>query len=107
VSLRTSTGEDFTRFREARQSQKSYLLLPHAYFVVVVPVADNFARCGLGVGLVEDDGVGFLRGFARRRVQVKLAVSFALDDSTGDISRPRLDRRPWSLRDGNCYQNEE
>src|SRR5581483_9379248 len=83
------------------------LLLSHAHFVEVVPVADDFAGGCLCVGFVEDYGVCLLRGFARRRVQIKLAVPFTLDPSTGDVSLPGIDRRPRCLREGSCYQNEE
>jgi len=93
--------------RQVRESQAIDLLLSHAHFVEVVPVADDFAGGCLCVGFVEDYGVCLLRGFARRRVQIKLAFPFTLDHSTGDVSLPGLDRRPRCLREGNCYQNEE
>ena len=47
-----------------------YLLLSHAHFVEVVPVADDFACGCLRIGFVEDYCVRLLRGFARRRVQI-------------------------------------
>src|SRR5437870_3420066 len=84
-----------------------HLLLSHAHFVEVVPVADDLAGGCLYVGFVEDYCVCFLRGFTRRRIQIQLAFLFTLDDPSGDISRPRLDRGPWCLREANCYQKEE
>jgi len=83
------------------------LLLSHAHFVVVVPVADNFAGCCLCVGFAEDYRVCFLCGFTGRRVEIEFVFLFTLDNPTGDISRPRLDRRPWRLREPNGYQNGE
>ncbi len=48
----------------------SILLLSHAYFVEVVPVADDSASGCLCVGFVEDYRVCLLRGFTRRCVQI-------------------------------------
>ena len=83
------------------------LLLSHAHFVVVVPVANDFARGCLSVGFVEDYGICLLSGFTGRRVEIEFVFLFTLDDPTGDISWPRLDRRPRCLREPNGYQNGE
>ena len=53
-----------------RKRMYMHLLLSHAYFVEVVPVADDFAGGCFCVGFVEGYGVCLLRGFARRRVQI-------------------------------------
>src|SRR6267378_141502 len=62
-----------------QRSPSIYLLLSDAHFVEMVSVADDFASGRLCVGFVEDYGVGLLRGFTRRRVQIEFAVFFALD----------------------------
>jgi len=67
-------------------------MLSHAHFIEVVPEADDLTSGRLGVGLVKYYGIGLLRGFARRGVQVEFSLLFTLDHSTGDISRDPAER---------------